>query len=67
MLKETKKRKCYNCAYAGKQFKIGKLSHLHCENKELYNQEKNDSGVTSGWDSLRVFSDTCDKYSKKDA
>ena len=67
MPKETKKRKCYNCLHSGKQFKIGDLSHLHCENKELYNHEKLLSGEISAWDSLRVFSDICDKHTQKDA
>lgn len=61
------KAKCYNCLHAGNQFKIGKLSHLHCENPVLYNQEKYDSGNFSAWDSIRVFSDSCSFHTPKNA
>lgn len=55
----TKKAKCYNCKHASNQFKVGKLTHLHCENPSEYNQEKYDNGDFSAWDTLRVFSDNC--------
>lgn len=59
-----KKRRCYNCAYAGQQFKVGKLTHLHCESpkmKEYFEKEEN----PSVWESLRVFSNTCREHSFK--
>lgn len=57
-----KNAKCYNCKYAGEQFKISKLTHLHCEDPEEFTQEKYENGELSPWDSLRVFSDTCDRH-----
>jgi len=34
-----KKPRCHNCKFAGQQFKIGKLTHLHCEEPIKYNKE----------------------------
>ena len=67
MPKETKKRKCYNCIHAGKQFKIGNLSHLHCNEPHI--QHERELGLyVSPWDTLRVFSDSCVIHEfKKDA
>ncbi len=56
---------CYNCKFAGKAFKIGKITHHHCEDKKQYNQEMFDRGEFTAWDTLRVFSDTCDNHEFK--
>lgn len=60
-----KKAKCHNCKFAGNQFKIRKLTHLHCEEPEEYNQENYDKGLFCAWDTLRVFSDSCKKHQFK--
>ena len=60
-----KKRKCYNCKFAGTQFKITNLTHLHCENETIFPKEKWESGELSPWDSLQVFSDTCEFHEFK--
>jgi len=60
-----KKLKCYNCKYSGYQFKIGKLTHLHCCHPK-YKEEDFLSGKLSAWDTLRVFSDTCENHQYKD-
>lgn len=62
----NKKRKCYNCKFGGDQFKINKLTHLHCENPEEYPEEIIESPDFSAWETLRVFSDTCDKHEFKE-
>jgi hypothetical protein len=55
------KRKCYNCKHASKGFKVNRLTHHHClETTEL----KGVKGMT-GWETLRVYSDTCDKHEFK--
>ena len=59
------KARCYNCKYAGIQFKIGKLTHLHCADPKHYNKETFDNGDFSAWDTLRVFSDTCNNHKFK--
>ena len=48
-----KKPKCYNCKHACEQFKIDKLTHLHCGHMDVHKEDPNP------WHSLRVFSDTC--------
>jgi len=48
-----KKRKCYNCKYRTKAFKVGKLTHYHCMR---YTED------TSPWGTLRVFSDSCNGH-----
>jgi len=59
---KEKKPRCYNCKYKSDSFKIGKLTHLHCMNPNIYKIEGFKSGQTSAWDTLRVFGDTCDKH-----
>ncbi len=60
-----KKPKCYNCKHAGNQFKISKLTHLHCGNPKEYTQEKFSNNEFSPWDTLRIFSDTCEAHEFK--
>lgn len=63
---EEKKRRCHNCKYSGKQFKIKNLTHLHCENEKLYPFNEIYDGNISPWETLRVFNDTCHEHSFKD-
>lgn len=51
-----KAKKCYNCKYAGNQFKLEKLTHLHCLHVETQKEDP------SPWNSLRVFSDSCELH-----
>ena len=53
---------CYNCKFAGEQFKIKELTHLHCEDPIKYTQEKHDNDEFCAWDTLRVFSDICSNH-----
>jgi len=53
MKEEKRKERCYNCKYSGHQFKIGRLTHLHCQHEEATKK------IESAWETLRVFSDTC--------
>ena len=64
-----KKPRCYNCKYAGQQFKLGKLvklTHLHCEHPVKYSKEKHGHGEFCVWDTLRIFSDDCELHEFKD-
>ena len=63
----NKKRKCYNCKFAGKQFKVSNVTHLHCEDEKQYPKEKWESGELTAWDSLQKFSDTCEFHEFKDS
>ena len=60
------RRQCYNCKFAGKAFKIKKLTHHHCEDEKQYNQAKHDNGEFGAWDTLRVFSDSCNNHKSKE-
>lgn len=60
-----KKPRCYNCIHGGVQFKLHKLTHLHCNDPSKYNQGSFDRGEFCMWDTLRVFSDTCDNHKFK--
>ena len=62
-----KKRKYYNCKFSGEQFKISKVTHLHCEDEKQYPNEKWESGELTAWDSLQKFSDTCEFHEFKDS
>ena len=50
--------RCYNCLHSGQRFKIGKVTHQHCEHPK-YTQEQYDKGEISAWDTVMKFSDTC--------
>ncbi len=63
---KNRKPKCYNCKHSSQQFKVGKLTHLHCQNEELFPKSGFESGEISGWDMLQVFSDTCDNHEFKE-
>lgn len=65
MKNKAKKPKCYNCKHSGKQFKVGNVTHLHCEDERQYPKEKWESGELTAWDSLQKFSDACDKHEFK--
>lgn len=60
-----KKPRCYNCKHATKGFKAWKLTHHHCNDPKKYNQETFDKGEFCVWDTLRIFSDTCDAHEYK--
>ena len=56
-----KKRKCYNCKHRTEAFKVGKLTHYHCMSP-TYTKQHNDGIDISPWETLRVFSDSCDEH-----
>jgi hypothetical protein len=65
-MEEKRKPLCCNCIHGCTQFKIGKLTHLHCSGpamKKYYEEEEQ----PSAWESLRVFSDTCEEHEFKPA
>lgn len=66
-MKEEKKqkRKCYNCQFAGKQFKIVGKTHLHCYNKEIFPEKDFENGKLSAWDTLREWWWGCEKHEFK--
>jgi len=49
---KKKAAKCYNCEYASSSFKIGKLTHLNCEDPEKYTEEKYNNDEFCAWDTL---------------
>ena len=65
-MENTKKRRCYNCKFKSESFKISKLTHYHCLNEEQYPPKDMKNGVITPWDTLRVFSESCDEHKFKD-
>lgn len=63
-MENQKKRRCYNCKYGGDQFKIDKLTHLHCYGPEYEKADKNGEYL-SPWETLRVFSNFCKDHEFK--
>lgn len=53
------KNKCHNCKHAGKAFKIGKVTHMHCQHPEERAKSE------SAWDTLTEFYSTCKKHESK--
>ena len=60
----NKNRKCYNCKYRTEAFKIGKLTYYHCMSP-TYTKQYNEGVYISPWETLRVFSDSCDEHDFK--
>ena len=60
-----KRKICCNCKHGGDQFKIGKLTHLHCCHPDVEVRNPRDKEDT-GWDSLNEFSSTCDHFEFKE-
>jgi len=60
-----KKRRCHNCKFSGQPFKIGKLTHNHCEDPKVYNEEAFNKESWSAWETLRVFNNTCNNHEFK--
>jgi len=61
---KKKRARCWNCKHASDQFKVLKLTHVHCMKPEY--QEQADKGdPPSPWETLRVFSDSCESHAFK--
>lgn len=57
-MKGEKKPRCHNCKHSGQQFKIGKLTHLHCEHSKYTEKDW-------GWGTLMVFNYSCSDHEFK--
>lgn len=62
-MNKSKSNICGNCFSRSKAFKIGKLTHYHCY-KLFYLQQYNAGNNLFGWETLRVFNDTCKNHIK---
>ena len=65
-MENKKKRRCYNCKFKSESFKISKLTHYHCLNEKIHTIEDFENGLTTPWDTLMVFSETCKEHKFKD-
>jgi len=54
-------KKCFNCIHRGTAFKLGNVTHQHCEHPK-YTRERFESGELSAWDTVNKFSDTCEDH-----
>lgn len=59
--KNTSTKKCWNCKHRTKSFKVGKLTHYHCMSPTYEKQHKEGVKIST-WETLRVFSDSCDEH-----
>lgn len=64
-VQKAKKPKCHNCIFAGNNFKVANVTHLHCCDEKQYPKDKFESGELTAWDSLMKFSDTCNNHEFK--
>jgi hypothetical protein len=58
-----KSKICCNCLHSGTPFKLGGLTHQHCEHlkyKEIFIK-----GELNPWDTVMKFSDKCDDFNFK--
>lgn len=62
-MSEKRKPRCHNCKHAWHQFKIKKLTHLHCNHPKYH--ELGERGDLSPWETLRVFNDNCENHEFK--
>ena len=60
-----KPKKCFNCKFAGEQFKVGGNTSLHCLNQKLYPLDDFNTGKLSPWDSLMNWYSTCKSHEFK--
>lgn len=56
------KQRCLNCIHASNQFKLGKTTHVHCQNPELFPASEIEKRGLSAWDTLRTWWDKCKKH-----
>ena len=54
------RKQCFNCKYAGNQFKFCQVTHLHCDHPD------EDVRGETGWGTLREFWNVCDKWESKE-
>lgn len=62
---DQRKRRCHNCVHASESFKVLKLTHHHCYKPEHQRRWEMEDPDISPWDTLRVFSDTCNDHEFK--
>jgi hypothetical protein len=61
VVRSASTKKCWNCKHRTQAFKVGKLTHYHCMSPTY--EKQHDAGVgISPWETLRVFSDSCDEH-----
>ena len=61
VVRSASTKKCWNCKHRTQAFKIGKLTHYHCISPTYEKQHKEGVAI-SPWETLRVFSDSCDEH-----
>lgn len=63
---KLKRPRCYNCKFAGDQFRIAGMTNLHCE-RPGYREELEKAGELSPWETLREFWQTCENHQIKES
>lgn len=62
---KVKNKKCYNCKFATKGFKVVGKTHHHCLEPTQYPEAEIEAGNISPWDTLREWWDTCEHHKLK--
>lgn len=62
---KQKAKICCNCVHGGTQFKLGGLTHLHCE-RIKYTEKELMSGKISPYNSLKEWYDKCEHFEPKE-
>jgi hypothetical protein len=66
-MKKKIRPRCHNCKFAGPAFKLGKVTHMHCENEEYYKELLQTEEHPSPYDTLFEFYHTCERHQFKEA
>ncbi|MBW7844852.1 MAG: hypothetical protein H3C45_04275 [Bacteroidia bacterium] len=61
VVRSASSKKCWNCKHRTHAFKVGKLTHYHCMSP-TYEKQHSEGVAISPWETLRVFSDSCDEH-----
>ena len=64
-MKTKQINRCFNCKYAGETFRAYYTTHLHCCKTEYEDMTKA-GNPPSPWETLRVFSSSCDDFVEKE-
>ncbi len=61
---KERKRMCWNCGYATKQFKVYNMNHVHCM-KPKFTQMTKEGHPPSPWETLCEFHMVCEEHKFK--
>ena len=60
---KKRKKKCMNCAFAVARFKLGSITHTHCEYRKMEMLQNNEE--RNSFETLRSVFETCETFTNK--